>query len=139
MAPGVAVNAEEALETAILAVLAEDAEVAGLLGDPLRLLGAGPKPAFPYLEVVRHQSVDASAADVDASEHRIDLAVTSRDGGGARVKAAIAAVRAALANAELAMTGWRCVLLVPVFSDAARSDIEIWRGLLRLRALVEAV
>jgi hypothetical protein len=75
---------------------------------------------------------------VEASEHRIDLAVVCRDAGGARVRAATAAMRAALREAELAMTGWRCVLLVPVFHDAARSGIQIWRGLLRLKAVVEA-
>ena len=132
-------SAEEALEAAILAALAEDASVAAVLGDPVRLLGAGgPAPAFPYLEVVRHESVDAGAAGIEASEHRIDLAVVCRDAGGARVKAAIAAVRAALSGAELAMAGWRCVLLVPLFSDAARSGVQMWRGLLRLKAVVES-
>ena len=131
-------SAEEALEAAILAMLAEDAEVTAMLGDPLRVLGAGgPAPAFPYLEVARHESVDAGAAGVEASEHRIDLAVVCRGAGGAQARAAIAAVRTALGGAELIMTGWRCVLLVPLFSDAARSGVQIWRGLLRLKAVVE--
>ena len=138
MAPGVAVSAEEALEAAILAVLAEDVAVSGMLGDPLRVVGVGPAPAFPYLEMARHERVDAGSAGVDAGEHRIDLAVMCRDTGGVRVRAAIAAVRAALDGAELAMTGWRCVLLVPVFTDAARSGVHVWRGLLRLKAVVEA-
>jgi hypothetical protein len=47
-------------------------------------------------------------------------------------------VRTALGEAELAMTGWRCVLLVPLFSDAARSGVQVWRGLLRLKAVVES-
>jgi Protein of unknown function (DUF3168) len=134
------VSAEEALEAAILESLAKDADVTALLGDPLRVMGTGgPTPAFPYLEVTRHESSDASAADAEASEHRIDLAVTCRDSSGVQVKAAIAAMRAALGEAEFAMTGWRCVLLVPLFSDAARSGIQMWRGLLRLKAVVEAV
>jgi hypothetical protein len=90
------VSAEEALEAAILAVLAEDEGGGGLLGNPLRVLGGGPRPAFPRLEVVRHQSTDAGAAGAEASEHRIDLAVMCRDAGAARVKAAMTAVRAAL-------------------------------------------
>jgi hypothetical protein len=97
----------------------------------------GPAPAFPYLEVARHESVDAGGAGVAASEHRIDLAVVCRDSGGAQVKAVVAAMRAALSGSELAMAGWRCVLLVPLFSDAARSGIQMWRGLLRLKAVVE--
>lgn len=132
-------SAEEALEAAILAVLAEDAAVAEMLGDPLRLVGAGPAPAFPFLELARHERIDAGSAGVDAGEHRIDLAVMCRDTGSARVNAAIAAVRAALGGAELVMTGWRCVLLVPVFTDAVRSDVHVWRGLLRLKAVVEVV
>jgi hypothetical protein len=132
------VSAEEALEAAILSVLEEDAAVAELLGDPLRVMGAGPAPAFPYLEVVRHEWIDVSSAGVETGEHRIDLAVMCRDTGGARVRAAIGAVRAALGEAELAMTGWRCVLLVPLFTDAARSGVQMWRGLLRLKAVVEA-
>ena len=56
-------SAEEALEAAILAALAEDAGVRELLGDPLRVAGSGgPAPAFPYLDLVRHESVDAGAA-----------------------------------------------------------------------------
>jgi hypothetical protein len=132
------VSAEEALEAAILAMLGEDADVTAVLGDPLRVIGAGPAPAFPYLEVVRHESVDAGGAGVEATEHRIDLAVVCRDSGGARVRAAVAAVRTALGEAELAMTGWRCVLLVPLFSDAVRSGVQVWRGLLRLKAVVES-
>lgn len=137
MAQGVAVSAEEALEAAILGVLAGDASVADVLGAPLRLRGDGPAPAFPFLEVTRHQSADAGAAGAEASEHRIDLAVVSRDAGGRQVKTAIAAIRGALRAAELEMTGWRCVLLVPVFCDVVRSDHEIWRAVMRLKAVVE--
>jgi hypothetical protein len=134
------VSAEETLEAAILAVLAGDAEVAELLGDPLRVMETGgPAPAFPYLEVARHQSVDAGAAGLEASEHRIDLAIVSRDSGGRRVKEAMAAVRNALKAVDLEMPGRRCVLLVPVFCDAARSGVEVWRAVMRLKALVEVM
>ena len=132
-------SAEEALEAAILAVLAENEAVAELRGDPLRVTGmSGPSPAFPYIEVARHESADAGSAGVEASEHRVDLAVMCRDAGGLKVKAIVAAIRGALTGAELVMTGWRCVLLVPLFSDAARSSAQTWRGLLRLKAIVKA-
>jgi hypothetical protein len=36
------------------------------------------------------------------------------------------------------MTGWRCVLLVPLFSDAARSSVEVRCAVMRLKAVVEA-
>jgi hypothetical protein len=131
-------GAEAALEAAILEALAADVHVVALLGDPLRVAGSGgPAPAFPYLEVVRHESIDAGGAGVEGSEHRVDLAVVSRDAGGVRVKQAMAAVRAALQGADLDMEGWRCVLLVPLFMDASRSGVQMWRALLRIKAVVE--
>jgi hypothetical protein len=132
------VSAEGALEAAILARLDGDAAVTELLGSPVRLLGAEHRPPFPYLEIARHQSSDLGGAGVVSSEHRVDLAVVSRDAGGRRVKVAMAAVRAALTSAELEIPGWRCVLLVPVFSDAARSGVDMWRAILRLKAVVES-
>ena len=131
-------GAEAALEAAMFEALALDVTVAALLGNPLRVAGSGgTAPAFPYLELVRHESADAGGAGVDASEHRIDLAVVSRDAGGVRVKQAMAAVGAALSHAELEMAGWRCVLLVPLFTDAVRSGVQMWRAVVRLKAVIE--
>jgi hypothetical protein len=131
-------GAESALESAILAALAVDAGVQQVLGEPLRVLNAAsPAPAYPYLEIARHFSSPAGAAGAEASEHRVDLVVTSRFDGGTDGVGAIAAVRAALGVAELAMEGWRCVLLVPAFADTLNSGRGIWRSLLRMRAVVE--
>ncbi len=133
-------TAEQALESAILAVLAADEDVAAMLGTPLRVVDVeSPKPAYPFLEIVRHQSVPAGASGVAASEHRVDLSVRSRLDGGAASLAAVGAIRAALAAAELVMDGWRCVLLVPVFFDTLREDVTLWRTILRVKAVVEAV
>lgn len=76
---------------------------------------------------------------MEASEHRIDLVIVSRDVGGGMAKAALAAARAALMEADLEMDGWRCVLLLPLFSDAARHRVGLWRALLHLKAVVEPV
>jgi len=95
-------------------------------------------PAYPYLEIARHLSEPSGGVDAEASEHRVDLVVVSRDLGGRQAKEALATVRAALMGAELAMEGWRCVLLVPLFSDATRQRIGLWRALLRMKAVVEA-
>ncbi len=72
--------------------------------------------------------------DAEASEHRVDLVVVSRDLGGGQAKDALAAVRTALAEADLEMEGWRCVLLVPLFADATRQRVGLWRALLRVKA-----
>lgn len=123
----------------MLDALATDVTVRALLGDPVRVGELGsPLPAYPYVEIARHMSEPSGGVDAEASEHRVDLVVVSRDAGGAQAKAALAAVRAALMGAELAMAGWRCVLLVPLFSDATRQRIGLWRALLRVKAVVEA-
>lgn len=124
----------------MLEAIAADAEVKALLGDPVRVGELGsPLPAYPYLEIARHTSEPSGGVDAEASEHRIDLVVVSRDAGGVTAKQALAAVRAALMSAELEMDGWRCVLLVPVFADATRQRIGLWRALLRVKVVVEVV
>ncbi|MDP3735843.1 MAG: DUF3168 domain-containing protein [Hyphomonadaceae bacterium] len=132
-------GAEAALEVAILQALRADENVAAVLGDPLRVgeIG-GPRLAFPYLEFGRHGSEPAGGADVEMSTHRVDLVCVSRDGGGVQAKEAIATVRSVLGQTSLDMEGWRCVLLVPVFTDAMRPEPGQWRALLRLKAVVEA-
>ena len=140
MAAGEPVSgAERALEGAIMDLLAMDAEVADLLGDPLRVMElGGPRPAFPYLEVVRHQSEPTGSVGVEASEHRVDIAVVSRDVGGMQAKEAMAAVRVALSGERPEMEDWTCVLLFPMFADIVRQASGHWRALLRLKAVVEA-
>lgn len=132
-------GAESALESAILAALEADAGVAALLGDPVRVAEVGtPSPAYPFVEIARHVSEPTGGVGAEVSEHRIDIVVASRDMGGREAKEALAAVRAALADTELTMEGWRCVLLVPLFVDATRQKIGFWRALLRVKAVVEA-
>ena len=133
-------SAESALEAAILAAMAADPGVRAKLGDPMRFEEAGaPRPAFPYLEFVRHESRPAGGVNVEASEHRVDFAVVSRVLDGREAMEAMHAVRAALDGAELAMGGWRCVLLLPVYLDATRTRPGLWRALLRVKAVVELV
>ena len=133
-------TAEQALESAILAVLAADESVAAVLGSPMRVLEVeSPRPAFPYLEIVRHQSVPAGSAGVEASEHRLDLAVVSRLDGGAGSLAAVGAIRSALEAGALALGAWQCTLLAPVSADTLREGGGRWRTVMRLKAIVEAV
>lgn len=123
----------------MLALLAGDVAVKAVLGDALRVAEVGaPLPAYPYLEIGRHVSEPAGGVDAEASEHRIDLVVVSRDMGGEQAKEALAAVRAALVGGELEMDDWCCVLLVPLFADATRQRVGLWRALLRIKAVVEA-
>lgn len=138
MAAGAAVSAEVALETALVAALAADEGVQAVLGDPARVSRRGGElPAYPYLEVTRHSSEPSGAAGVEGTDHRVDLAIVSRNDGGIGGLDAMAAVRQALVTLELAMTGWRCILLAPVFMDQLRQGGGVYRAILRVRALVE--
>jgi hypothetical protein len=140
VAAGAAVSgAEQGLESAMLAVLAADVGVQGVLGEPLRVLEvSSPAPAYPYLEIARHLTSPAGAAGYEASEHRVDLVAVSRLDGGEASRLAMSAVRAALGGAQLEIEGWRCVLLVPVFADTLHQGRGIWRSVLRMKAVVEA-
>jgi len=134
------VSAEIELEAALLAAIAADAGVRELLGDPVRIEEAGsPRPKFPYLEVVRHEVRPAGSVGVEASEHLVDLAVVSRDLGGKQARAAVAAIRDVLDDVELVMEDGHCVLLLAQFTDTMRTRPGLWRSLLRIRAVVEAV
>lgn len=133
-------GAEQALEGAILAALGAHAGVTAALGDPLRVLDvASPQPAYPYLEIFRHQIQPAGAAGCEGSAHTIDMAVVSRDEGGLQAREAMAQVREALRDAALVMEGWRCTMLLPVFGDTMRQAIGRWRSVLRVKALLEPV
>lgn len=131
-------GAETALKSAILVALAEDEDVRAVLGETLRVREvSGVLPAYPYLEIVRHSSEPAGAAGVEGSRHVVDLAVMSRNDGGREGLEGLAAVRKALQSAVLAMAGWRCVLLTPVFADVLRQTPHVWRALLRVRCVLE--
>lgn len=131
-------GAEEALESAILTALVADAGVTAALGDPLRLLDeASQLPGYPYLEIARRHSEANDSAGCESVIVTMDLVATSRDEGGRVARQAMGEVRRALRGASLEMAGWRCVLLLPVFADAMRQRIGLWRALLRIRCVVE--
>lgn len=133
-------GAEWALEEAILEALGADAAVQAALGDPLRIREEGSeRPAFPFLELVRQESRSVGSAGAEASEHRIDLGVVTRMGAEIAGREALDAVRAALTRESVAVEGWRCVLLFPVYCDYVRTKEKGRRGLLRIKAVLEAV
>jgi hypothetical protein len=136
---GPAIGAEQALEAALLARLAEDADVKAALGQAPRVFDAAEaKPLLPYLEIARHTWAPAGGAEAEASEHRVDIAILSRVGGRTEVRAALAAARAALASG-LEMAGWRCVLLAPIYADTLAARPGMYRALLRVKAIIEPV
>ncbi len=134
-------GAESALEGAILERLRGDAGVIEVLGEIPRVFDvAEARPAYPYLQIARHQSEPRDAAEAEASEHRVDIHVVTRMAGRQEAKAGLAAARAALTAAPLEMEGWRCVLLVPVFADLIEVQrAQAFRAHLRVRVLLEPI
>jgi hypothetical protein len=131
------VSAERALIAAIRAAALADTDVQALVG--VRFYDEPPPDImFPYVTLGRAESrpVDASAGE--AIEHAVTLHAWSRHGGRAEMLDLIDALRAALHNAPLSVTGRRLVLLFVQFTDIFRSgDGRTTHGVLRLRALTE--
>lgn len=130
-------SAERALLAALHAALAADEGVGALVGariydDP------PPERVFPYVTLGRVETRAADAAETEALEHALTLHVWSRHGGKAEVLSVIGAMRGALHNSALDVTGRRLVLLLATFADVFRAgDGRTTHGVLRLRAITE--
>jgi hypothetical protein len=132
-------SAERALVAAVRAAAMANAGVKALLGDPAPIYDdAPPDAAFPYVSLGRVESRAADASGAEAIEHAVTLHVWSRYGGRAETLEVIAALRAVLHNAALAIEGRKLVLLLVTFTDVFRSgDARTTHGVLRLRAITE--
>ena len=132
-------SAERALIAALRTAMLAHAGLAGLVGvrvydDP------PPDVVFPYLTLGRAESRPMDASAVEVLEHAVTLHVWSRHGGRAEALDIIAALRAALHNAPLNVTGRRLVLMFVQFTDIFRSgDGRTTHGVVRLRAITEAL
>lgn len=129
---------EVLLEQAVVDLLAADAGVRVVLGDPVRVkMGDGEKPVYPFLEISAHQSRPADAIGSEGSEHIVDVSVASQNDRGQGGLEALGAIRMALKDADLVMEGWRSVLIDPVFADLQPVTRGVWRAILRVRIVVE--
>lgn len=130
---------DRVLAAAVRAGAMADAGIKALLGDPARIYDdPPPDPVFPYVSLGRVESRAADAASVNAIEHALTLHVWSRYGGRAEALDVIAALRTALHNAPLAVSGRTLVFLFAQFADVFRSgDGRTTHGILRLRAMTE--
>lgn len=130
---------DRVLAAAVRAGAMADAGVKALLGDPARIYDdPPPDPVFPYVSLGRVESRAADAASVNGIEHALTLHVWSRYGGRAEALDVVAALRSALHNAPLAVSGRTLVFLFAQFADVFRSgDGRTTHGILRLRAMTE--
>jgi hypothetical protein len=133
------VSADRALGEAIRAATMADAAVKAVLGDPVRFYDERPpNAALPCVTFARFESRAADAAANSALEHLVTLNVWSRQGGRAETLDALAALRAALHDADLSVEGRNLVLIQAVFADAFRAgDGQTTQGVLRVRAITE--
>lgn len=132
-------SAERALIAAIRAHAADDAGVKAVLGDPARLYDdPPPDPVFPYLTIGRVETRASDASGAAALDHAVTLHVWSRHGGRAEALDVVAALRAALHDAPLVITGRKLVFIFAQFADVSRAgDGRTTHGVLRLSALTE--
>jgi hypothetical protein len=130
-------SAERVLIAAIRDTLLADTALQALLSD--RVYDDPPADVvFPYVTLGRVESRPADAASRDALEQVITLHAWSRHGGRAETLDIIAALRGALHNAALTLSGHNLVLLLATFADVFRSgDGRTTHGVLRLRAITE--
>jgi hypothetical protein len=133
-------SADRALIAAIRSAAGDDTAVQALLGSPARIYDEPPPDVvFPYATLGRVESRASDASAVESQEHFVTLHVWSRYSGRAEALDAIGALRAALHNAALSISGRRLVFLFAQFSDVFRAgDGRTTHGVLRLRALTEA-
>jgi hypothetical protein len=132
-------SAEHALLAAIRQHAAADADVKAALGDPARLFDQHPKhPVFPFVTLGRVETVEADAADAPAFAHTVTFHIWSREAGKAEALAAVSALRNALHDASITLSGWRLVLLrAGAASVALAGDARGVQGVLTLNAITE--
>ncbi len=97
-----------------------------------------PDAVFPYVTLARVENRAVDSSGVEAIEHAVTLHAWSRYGGRAEALDIISALREALHDAPLTVTGRKLVFLFAQFADVFRSgDGQTTHAVLRLRALTE--
>lgn len=126
------------LQKAVYATLIADAPLVSLLGGT-RIYDDVPRgAAFPYVTFGPSTARDWSTGTETGSEHLLTLRVWSKTGGEKEVHVVLDAIRAALHEAVLTLTGHRLVSLRHETSDATREpDGETYQGTARFRAVIE--
>ena len=132
-------SAEAAIEAALMELLRADAGVQAVFGNPARVFDAeSDAPLFAFAELERHEVTSAGAALVDGHEHRLTLAVFTREDGLKGAKAAVAALRGAVEGAAWSVPGVHVVMAHVVYGDVMRTaDKRAFRGIIRIRIISE--
>jgi hypothetical protein len=141
-------DAERALQGAVLGRLKAEPALAALLGTPRRVWDQPPGPdadgdgpVEPYVVFTRSETRPLNA-DGGGLEHRLTLTAVSRFGGAEEAKAVVAGVRASLdglgGGAAVELDGSRLVDLRVTYTDVFRaSDLRRTYGVVRVRAVTD--
>ncbi len=132
-------SASWALQTAIFAALSADAGIKSVLGDPPRVFDEVPRDAaMPYLVIGGDRQSDWSTATDTGAEHALTMHIWSRARGHRESKAIAEAVREALDNANLALTGHTLIGIKHQSQEFLRqTDGQTYHAVLRFRAVTE--
>ena len=133
-------SASWALQKALHARLTTDTNVLAQLGGA-RIFDDVPRgAAYPYVSFAVTTERDWSTGTEDGTEHIITLHAWSQAAGRHQADEILAALRAALHDQSLALTGHRLVNLRQELAEVRRDpDGETFRGLMRLRAVTEPI
>ena len=130
---------ERALQQALLTQLKANADLALLLGNPLRVYDEPPADiVYPYVSLGRSETRPWGGLDGERLEHVLSLTVVSVFGGSEEAKAVMALVRLSLHGAALSLDGHRLINLRVTYADLFKAaDWRSTYGVLRLRAVTE--
>lgn len=133
-------NSSWALQQSVYATLVNDMAVLALLGGA-RIYDDVPQGTdFPYLTIGQSTVRDWSTGSEEGDEHTLTLHVWSRESGRKETHALMGALREALHDRSLTLSGHRLINLRHEFSDARREpDGDTYHGVVRYRAVTESV
>ncbi|MBB5755285.1 DUF3168 domain-containing protein [Prosthecomicrobium pneumaticum] len=128
-----------ALQAAVLAALAADADLLADLGEA-RIYDAAPRDAtFPFVALGAASAEDWSSGTEAGTAHRLVLHVWSRAGGRREAWRIAGHLMRILHDAPLALESARAVLVRVDFAEVRRDPDGITtQGIVRLSALTEA-
>ena len=131
-------SADWALQQALHQALTTDTTVLGLLGGPHVWDHVPRGAAYPYVSIGVTSERDWSTGSDTGGEHVLTLHVWSIAAGRRETETIASALRNALHDRALPLTGFRLVNLRHELTDVRRIvDDEIYHGVVRLRAVTE--
>ena len=131
-----------ALQQALYSAITSNAQLLALLGGARIYDDVPQTAAFPYLALGQSTLRDWSSGggDGDGDEHALTFHVWSRAAGRRETHEIMSALKSALHDAALTLSGHRLVNLRHVLSEARREpDGDTYHGIVRFRAVTEAL